>query len=380
MVVCHFYPRPPQMRTSGHSAVGVRGARMGQKRHRAPSWACQPKTTPRAWDTILITGQGPGGRGGCPSHLLPSCTMLLATANWQQHHEAKQGKGGGNRRGQVWEQKDMWGLFWLCRKAGRGRRWRQRHRRKRFFNRETKRRNPGRGKCRREQDHSAPSSNGSWVQEGPHRSPTQGLWHKRSEGARWWHDSRRRRRRHRCMKPLHQARAGGQSSPREALKHRPPPRNQQPQTIHIAHKCYHSFSLGLQQPCEPATGSNGRVLCSPPLWNVKKHCWADRSHVPPELLQEITRYFRPMNMAGYCLPGMCAPHNTSQYIMDQHLDTWKNEQEEAVAMSRENSIDSIMDENISLTAPLPSIAQNEGDISTEEENEEEESMQLTHED
>lgn len=87
-----------------------------------------------------------------------------------------------------------------------------------------------------------------------------------------------------------------------------------------------------------------------------------------------------MNMAGYCLPGMCAPHNTSQYIMDQHLDTWKNEQEEAVAMSRENSIDSIMDENISLTAPLPSIAQNEGDISTEEENEEEESMQLTHED
>lgn len=77
---------------------------------------------------------------------------------------------------------------------------------------------------------------------------------------------------------------------------------------------------------------------------------------------------------------MCAPHNTSQYIIDQHLDTWKNEQEEAVAMSRENSIDSVMHEN-SLTAPLPSIAQNEGDISTkEEEDKEEKSMQLTYKD
>lgn len=368
------------MKTSGHSTVGVQAARMGQKRQRAPSWACQPKTTPRDWDTILITGQGPGGRGGCPWHFLPRCTLLLATANWQQHHKAQQGKGGGDRRGQMWERMDMWGLFWLCRKAGKGRRWWQRHRRKHFFNRETKIRNPRREKYHREQDHSASSSNGSWVQEGPHNSPTQRLWHKRSEGAHWWHDSRRRRRHHRCMKPLHQARAGGQSSPREALQHRPPPRNQQPQTIHIARKCYHSFSLGLQQPCEPATGSSGRVLCSPPLWNVKKHCWADRSHVLPELLQEMTRYLRPMNMAGYCLLGMCAPHNTSQYIMDQHLDTWKNKQEEAVAMSRENSIDSIMDEN-SLTAPLPSIVQNEGDISTkEEEDKKEKSMQLTYED
>lgn len=65
------------------------------------------------------------------------------------------------------------------------------------------------------------------------------------------------------------------------------------------------------------------------FWNVKKCCWVTTLHVPAATLREARVRLRPMNMAGYCLPGMCTPHNTSQYIMDQHEDTWGNKEEEA---------------------------------------------------
>lgn len=66
------------------------------------------------------------------------------------------------------------------------------------------------------------------------------------------------------------------------------------------------------------------------FWNVKKCCLVTTLHVPAATLREARVRLRPMNMAGYCLPGMCTPHNTSQYIMDQHEDTWGNKEEAAM--------------------------------------------------
>lgn len=96
------------------------------------------------------------------------------------------------------------------------------------------------------------------------------------------------------------------------------------------------------------------------FWNVKKHRRVKTSHVPVAMLREASTRLRPMNMAGYCLPGMCAPHNTSQYIMDQHTYTWRNEEEEAAAKSGESSNYSTVGEDFLLAVPLPSTAQEDG--------------------
>lgn len=64
---------------------------------------------------------------------------------------------------------------------------------------------------------------------------------------------------------------------------------------------------------------------------------------------------------------MRAPHNTTQYIMEQHQDAWENEKDEAVAMNGGNVTNNAMDENVSLTDFLPSMDQEDYNTSTEEE-------------
>ena len=99
-------------------------------------------------------------------------------------------------------------------------------------------------------------------------------------------------------------------------------------------------------------------------------------HILAVTLREASMHLRPMNMAGYCLPGMCAPHNTSQYIMDQHQYTQRNE-EEAAAMSGGSGNYRTAGENFPLMAPLSSMAQEDEGTLTEEE---EESTQPVHQD
>lgn len=119
-----------------------------------------------------------------------------------------------------------------------------------------------------------------------------------------------------------------------------------------------------------------------PFWNVRKHRWVKTSHVPVAMLREASTRLRPMNMAGHCLPGMCAPHNTSQYIMDQHTYTWRNEEEEAAAKSGETGNYSTVGEDFLPTVPLPSTAQEDEGCGKEEEEEknteEEETTQPAH--
>lgn len=100
---------------------------------------------------------------------------------------------------------------------------------------------------------------------------------------------------------------------------------------------------------------------------MKDHSCDEGFHVPLTLLQETDKYFHPMNTARHCPPGMRAPHNTTQYIMEQHQDAWENEKDEAVAMNGGNGINSAMDENVSLTDFHPSMAQEDYNTSTEEE-------------
>lgn len=88
------------------------------------------------------------------------------------------------------------------------------------------------------------------------------------------------------------------------------------------------------------------------------------------MLEEASVRLRPMNMEGSCLPGMCAPHNTSQYIMDQHEYPWKNEEEAAAAMSGGSSNYSAVGEDFPLVVPLPSTSQEDEGTSAEEEEEE----------
>ncbi|PKU46731.1 alpha beta-gliadin a-iv-like [Limosa lapponica baueri] len=108
------------------------------------------------------------------------------------------------------------------------------------------------------------------------------------------------------------------------------------------------------------------------FWNMKKRCWVTTSYLPAAMLQQASMHLHPMNMAGFCLPGMRVPHNTSQYIMDQHEFPWKNKQEVVVAMSRGSGNYSTKGEDFLLT-----VQEDEG-IYTEAE--EEESTQLAWQD
>lgn len=374
MSVCHLSLRPPQMKPRWQSTARQLGVSMWQARHRALSWPHLPNIT-------LVTQWSPDGRGGCPLQCLCSHITLQATANLRQHCNSRRD------RQRQWR-KNVLNLIGL--RVGKGRRWPRQEKQK--FNRKTKQEKP-----EGEMHHiHASSSKGSSGQKQLCKSPAQRSWHKRPGVTRQQHNGRKRRRNrvkyHHHSKPLHQG-SGGHRSPKESQMHSPATGDGQPQACHFAHNC--NSSLGLQQPCESAMGSNklreekskSRNGESSLLCNMKDRSCNKGFHVPLYLLQEVRKYFHPKNTARYCPPGMRAPHNTTQYVMEQHQDAWENETEEAVAMNRGNGINSTMNENVSLTDFLPSMAQEdyntsteeeeeEGDMEVEEDDEEEENMQF----
>lgn len=58
-----------------------------------------------------------------------------------------------------------------------------------------------------------------------------------------------------------------------------------------------------------------------------------------------------MNMAGYFQSGMCAPHNTSQYIINQHEYACRIEEKEPEEVSEGSVNHSTVDGDFPLTDP-----------------------------
>ncbi|GAB0176542.1 hypothetical protein GRJ2_000119400 [Grus japonensis] len=252
-------------------------------------------------------------------HSPSSHATSLAMVNPGQQEEAWQGGSSGNRQGQQQQVQadDVPHLLQWHNRAGRGRRQQQQqqHRRRQYFNRESQLGQQEKEKDLVEQDARASSSNAFRKKGGQHRSSA----HEQPREARWRGHNWRRNRRRQRIQPFRQDQVGGQE----------------------------------------------KVL----FWNVKKHCWVTTLHMPTATLREASVCLRPMNMAGYCLPGMCTPHNTSQYIMDQHNNTWRNEEEAAAAKSRGSGNYSTAAEDFPLMALLCSTAQENEGTSTEEEEE-----------
>lgn len=201
----------------------------------------------------------------------------------------------------------------------------------------------------------------------------------------WWHTSggrgrtqqrQQRQQRHRRQRYFNRDDKQGRQERKKDLREQDPcgsPQCGQPGEARW--RCHNWRSQQQQQRAKPLRRDQAGGQHKMPFWNVRKHCRVTTLHRPAAMLREASTRLRPMNMAGYCLPGMCAPHNTSQYIMDQHTYTWRNEEEEAAAKSGESGNYSSVGEDFLLTVPLPSTAQEDEGILTEVE---EESTQPAH--
>lgn len=310
--VCHFTPRPPQVKTLRWTA-GCHS--MGRASYKTPSQAFQLNIPHGGRDAALAAEPDPSSRDH-PQHSPPSHATPPAVVNPGQHEKAQQGEGSGNRqeKQQQVQADDMPCLLQWRKRAARSRRqqhWQQ-HRGKQYFNRGNELGQQEREKDLTEQDPCASSSNGCGRQGGQRRSPVHGTQREQPGEACWQgHDWRRDQQQQQRTEPLHQDQAVGQSG----------------------------------------SSQEERLF-----WNVKKHCWVMNLHMLAATLREASVCLRPMNMAGYCLPGMCTPHNTSQYIMDQHEYTWRNEEEVAASMSRGSSNYSTAAEDFPLMVPFPSMA------------------------
>ncbi|XP_010006359.1 PREDICTED: alpha/beta-gliadin A-IV-like [Chaetura pelagica] len=297
------------------------------------SQSFQPNNPDGDRDAASASEPDPSRREDHFWHREPSQATPPATVNPRQQEEARQGEGSGNSLVQQQQQvraedllhlvQEFNGAAWLRKKKQRMK--------KKYFNKENKLGQQGREDLT-EQYPCAPSSSGfrrKSGQQGQRRSPVHGT-RKQHRRARRRRRDRRRSQQQRRTEPLHQDQAGGQSS----------------------------------------SGQDEGLL-----WNVKKCCWAKISQVPEEILQEASRRLRPMNMAGYCLPGMCTPHHTrapNQY-------TWRNEEESVAVISGGSCNYSTAAEDFLLVDPLPSMVQKDEFTSTEEEEEEyEERTEIAH--
>lgn len=272
---------------------------MERARYKAPSQACQVNTCHGAKGAAIAAGPGRSWRGNQPQHGAPSRAMLLAAVAAGLRKKARQDEGK-DKRPRQWQQvqADNTLVMLLCsNRASRGRTQQQewKHRGRRHVNREDQRGQQEREKDLMEQDPCASSSNGCGRQGGQHRGPVHGQLDKEPGKAQWQGHSWRGNWKLQPLQhtePLHQGQAGVQSG----------------------------------------SGQKRELL-----WNAKKRCWITASRLPAALRREARTRLRPMNMAGYRLPGMCTPHPTSQYLVGQHDYMQIDEREAAVEVSGEVS-------------------------------------------
>lgn len=298
---------------------------MGRASYKAPSQASQVKIRRGVRDDALAAKRHPSRRRGHPWYRPPRHTTLLAAFHVGQHEEVRQAEGRGNRRRRRRQAQVRYAPRFLRwhKRAVRGRnRWKQQQRRRKwYFKRDYKLGQQEREKYLMGQCPGASFSNVCRRQRCQRRFPGNGPQREQPGKAGWqvhcWRSNQRRQQQR--TKPFHQHQAGGQRD-----------------------------------------GGQEEGL----FWNTKKRCWVTTSYLTAEMRQEASMRLRSMNMAGLCSPGMCAPHNTTQYIMDQHEFPWRNEEEAAAAMSGGSGNYSSADEDFPLT-----VQEDEG-TSTEEEEEE----------
>lgn len=288
---------------------------MERARYRAPSQACQVNTPPGA----IAAGPGRSWRENQARHSLPSRALLLAAVTAGQRMKAQQGEDRDKRPRQCQQvqARDMLIVLLCSNRSGRGRRQQQewKHRGGKLVNGDNQRGQQKREKDLMEQDPGASSSNGCERQGGQHGTPAHGLQQKQPGKAQWQsHDCIRNWEQQplQCTEPLHQDQAGEQS------------------------------------------GSDQKKEL---LWNAKKRCWITTSHLPTAIWQEARARLRPMNLAGYRLPGMCTPHNTNQYFMGRHDYMKIDESKAAMEECGEDSDCSTENEDFPLMAAFPSTDQ-----------------------
>ncbi|CAN8211272.1 unnamed protein product [Coccothraustes coccothraustes] len=259
----------------------------------------------------MAAGPGRSWRESKPPYRSSSRAVLLAAVAAGQRKKAQQGEDRAKRprQGHQVQTKDMLIVLLYSNRADRGRRqqleWK--HRSRRHVNGDSQRGQQKRVKDLMEQNPCASSSNGCERQGGQHSSPVHGPQQKQPGEAQWQgHKCSRNWKQQplQCTEPLHQDQAGEQS------------------------------------------GSDEK---SELLWNAKKRCWITTSHLPAAIQREARVRLRPMNLAGYRLPGMCTPHNTNQYFMG-HCEYIDKREAAVVEVSGEVSDCSTEDEDFPLMA------------------------------
>lgn len=219
----------------------------------------------------LAADPDPSRKGYHPWQRSCSCAIQFAIGKCWPCEKVQQDEAIGNRQGQQQKLDKLLHLRWCYKEVGRGRRqWQCRE--ECFFNRYLT-----------EQDPSASFSNGCRRRGGKCKAPVHGPQREQPREACWQDHNLRR--------------------------------NQQQQ----------GTELLLQDQADEQSGSGQEKML---YWNVRKHCWVNTLHMPAAMLREARERLRPMNMAGYLQSGMCAPHNTSNYIIDQHEYTWRIEEKE----------------------------------------------------
>lgn len=69
-------------------------------------------------------------------------------------------------------------------------------------------------------------------------------------------------------------------------------------------------------------------------WRIKQYCWVPKFHVPASMRAVVARLLRPMNLWGWRAPGMRAPRNTTQFIMNQVYQDMQQQEKEAAAKKK----------------------------------------------
>ncbi|RMC03459.1 hypothetical protein DUI87_20658 [Hirundo rustica rustica] len=286
---------------------------MERARYKAHSQACQVNTPHQA----IVPGLGRRWRENQAQHNPPGCALLLAAGTAGQRKKAQRSEDRDKRprQGQQVQARDMLIVLLCSNRAGRGQQQKWKHRGRRHVNGDNQRGQQKREKDLMEQDPRASSSNGCERHGGQRSSPVHGPQQKRPGKAQWQgHDCSRNWEQQPLQrtKPLHQDQAGEQSG-----------------------------------------SDQKREL----LWNAKKRSWITVSHLPATIWQEARTRLRPMNLAGYRLPGMCTPHNTNQFFMGHREYMRIDENEVAVEIPGEDSDCSTEDEDLPLMATSPSTDQ-----------------------
>lgn len=296
--VCHRVP-------TRRACAGQQGVSMVRARCKAPSRACQVNTPHGA-----ITA-GPGRSWRENQHSSPSRAMLLAAVTAGQRNKAQQGqdKDKRPRQCQQVQARDMLIVLLCSNRAGRRQQQEWKHRGSRHVNGDDQRK---REKDLMEQEPCASSSNGCERQGGQPSRPVRGPQQKQPGKAQWQDHNCSRNWKHQppqCTEPLHQDQAGEQS------------------------------------------GSDQKTEL---LWNAKKRRWITTSQLPAAIQKEARTRLRPMNLAGYRLPGMCTPHKNDRYYMSYHQYRNMDKNEAAGEVSREDTDCSTEDEDFALMDDFPS--------------------------